>query len=99
MDVGVESLAGVKTAPHTYGSGFIRGTPMLPKGVDGLDAGFRRDISSLASACTSRGGIRRTVLAHTSEVTAIMSNPNDPRDASLETRVTFPKSWGRDEAG
>ncbi|KAF9653681.1 hypothetical protein BDM02DRAFT_3107651 [Thelephora ganbajun] len=27
-----------------------------------------------------------------------MSNPNDPRDASLETRVTFPKSWNRDEA-
>lgn len=27
-----------------------------------------------------------------------MSNPNDPRDASLETRVTFPKSWSREEA-
>ncbi|KAF9777516.1 hypothetical protein BJ322DRAFT_1015625 [Thelephora terrestris] len=26
-----------------------------------------------------------------------MSNPNDPRDASLETRVTFPKSWSREE--
>ena len=52
----------------------------------------------------SRGGdgigISASPTVHTHiRATAIMSNPNDPRDASLETRVTFPKSWSRDEAG
>lgn len=44
-DVGVESGPdGVKTAAHTYGSGFTWDTPMLPTGVNALDADFRRDM-------------------------------------------------------
>ena len=73
------------------------------KGFVVFDAGFRRDTScqfAFVPIPKLSGGIGISALSTHIRVTPIMSNlPNDPRDASLETRVTFPKSWNRDEAG
>jgi len=98
-DVGVES--DVKTAAHTYGSGLTWLPPKSPPAVDALDAGFRRGTPSQPALVPVGVELRwnQNIAPRTSEATTIMSNPNDPRDASLETKVTFPKSWGRDEAG
>ena len=86
---------------YTCGSGFTQPTLKLPKAVIVLDAGFHRDISCQSAFVPVPGVVRgdNGIRISASTVTSIMSNPNDPRDASLETRVTFPKSWNRDEAG
>ena len=77
---------------------------LMDLGLLGIHQRYQRGLtlSTQISAETCRGSQhwhQNRRHCPTSEATTIMSNPNDPRDASLETRVTFPKSWGRDEAG